>query len=313
VLEELTIDRIREASARIAGRVVRTPLIAHPLREGAMLYLKPELLQSVGSFKIRGALNMMLALPRICPGVVAHSSGNHAQAVARAARLLGLDAVIVMPRNAPDAKRRRTAADGAQIVLVGNDSDERMRVATQIASERGLVLVPPYDHPAVAAGQGTAALEMIVDAPEPLESFYCPVSGGGLISGCAVAFAALSPGTEIIAVEPSDANDTALSLAAGARTRIDPPSTIADGLCVRIPGERTWPVVKELVSRVELVTDDEILDAMAFALRELRLVVEPSGAVALAAALRDARGRAGVMLSGGNVDPELLQRAAARV
>jgi threonine dehydratase len=243
--------------------------------------------------------------------VVAHSSGNHAQAVARAARTLGLRAVVVMPSDAPERKRARTEADGAEVVVVGTDSDERARRADELARERGLVPVPPYDHPLIAAGQGTAGLELIEDA-DVVERFYAPVSGGGLMAGCAVAVHALSPKTEIVAVEPADGNDTRLSLAAGERRKVAPPRTIADGLRVRTPGEQTFPVLAAHVARVELVSDDELLDAMAFALRELRLVLEPSGAASLAVALRERRGRVGVLLSGGNAAPEHLAEAARR-
>ncbi len=311
MLRELSLTTIREARRRILPYVLRTPVLHHRLHSQCELLLKPESLQSTGAFKIRGAFNLMLTLPKSCPGVVAHSSGNHAQAVARAARMLKLRSVIVMPDDAPEPKRARTAADGAEIVLVGPDSDERARRAEEIARAEGLVPVPPYDHPLVAAGQGTAALELIEDA-DVLDRFYAPVSGGGLMAGCAVAIHALSPETEIVAVEPEDGNDTQLSLAAGERCKAQPPRTIADGLRVRTPGEQTWPVLQRHVARVELVSDEELLDAMAFALRELRLVLEPSGAASLAVALREGRGRSGVLLSGGNADPAHLEAAAKR-
>ena len=186
----------------------------------------------------------MATLPDDCPGVVAHSSGNHAQAVARAARVLGLHAVIVMPSDAPPLKRSRTEADGAEVVVVGPDSDERARRADELAAERGLVPVPPFDHPLIAAGQGTAALELIEDAGS-LDRFYAPCSGGGLMAGCATAVHALCPEAEIIGVEPEDANDTQLSLQAGERRKVPPPRTIADGLRVRTPGAFTWPILRE--------------------------------------------------------------------
>jgi threonine dehydratase len=311
VLRELTLPAIRDARRRIAPFVLRTPVLHHRLDADAELLLKAENLQPTGAFKLRGAFNLMSRLPRGAPGVVAHSSGNHAQAVARAARILGLRAVVVMPADAPAAKRARTEADGAEVVIVGTDSDERARRADEIARERGFVPVPPFDHPLIAAGQGTAALELIEDA-DVVDRFYAPVSGGGLMAGCAVAVHALSPNTEIVAVEPEDGNDTQLSLAAGERRKVPPPRTIADGLRVRTPGEGTFPVLAAHVARVELVRDDELLDAMAFALRELRLVLEPSGAAALAVALRERRGRAGVLLSGGNAAPEHLREAARR-
>jgi threonine dehydratase len=311
VLRELSLTTIREARRRIAPFVLRTPVLQRRVSADSELLLKAESLQATGAFKLRGAFNRMLLLPKSCAGVVAHSSGNHAQAVARAARVLRLRAVIVMPSDAPEPKRSRVAADGAEIVTVGPDSDERAARADAIARDEGLVLVPPYDDALVAAGQGTAALELLEEA-DLLDRFYAPVSGGGLMAGCAVAIHALSPGTEIVAVEPADGNDTRLSLAAGERCKIAPPRSIADGLRVRTPGEQTFPVLQRHVARVELVADEELLDAMAWALRELRLVLEPSGAASLAVALREGRGRCGVLLSGGNPESAHLAEAARR-
>lgn len=307
---ELCIEAVREAAARIAPYVVRTPLLRVAPRPGCELLLKPESLQPTGAFKIRGAFNLMLQLPRNCPGVVAHSSGNHAQAVARAAAVLGIHAVIVMPSDAPSRKRERTEADGAEVIIVGPDSDERELAARELAETRGLVPVPPFDDPRIAAGQGTAALELLEDAGA-IDRFYAPISGGGLMSGCAVTVHSLSPDAEIVGVEPEDGNDTRLSLASGERCKVPPPRTIADGLRVRTPGAWTWTVLKRLLSRVELVSDDEMVAAIRFALHELRLVLEPSGAASLALALREGRGRCGVLLSGGNIDAALLARVAA--
>ncbi|HVH06351.1 MAG TPA: threonine/serine dehydratase [Myxococcota bacterium] len=309
--DELDLDAVVAARVRIAPYVVRTPLLRATPRAGLELLLKPESLQPIGAFKLRGAFSLMTTLPRATPGVVAHSSGNHAQAVARAARVLGFRAVIVMPRDVPDAKRLRTEADGAEVVLVDPDSDERIARADAIARERGFVAVPPYDHALVAAGQGTAALELAEDAGA-LDRFYAPISGGGLMAGCAVALHALQPGVEVVGVEPADGDDTRRSLASGERCKVPLPRTIADGLRMRTPGALTWPVLKRHVARVETVTDDEMLDAMAFALRELRLVLEPSGAAALALALREGAGRSGVLLSGGNVTPGHLAEAVRR-
>jgi len=311
-LENLCIEEVRKAAERIAPYVVRTPLLRYPLRGDCELLLKPESLQPTGAFKLRGAFNLMLQLPKGCPGVVAHSSGNHAQAVARAAAVLGIPAVIVMPSDAPPRKRERTEADGAEVIIVGPDSDERAQRAQELAEERGLFPVPPFDDPRIAAGQGTAALELLEDAGAP-DRFYAPLSGGGLMSGCAVVVNALAPSAEIVGVEPEDANDTQMSLAAGERRKVPPPRTIADGLRVRTPGVWTWTVLKKLLSRVELVSDAEMLDAMRFALRELRLVLEPSGAASLALALREGQGRCGVLLSGGNVDGALLAQVAAKL
>jgi len=309
MLDAPTPDAVREAAARIAPYVVRTPTLVREVGD-AVLLLKPESLQPTGAFKLRGAFSLMTTLPDDVPGVVAHSSGNHAQAVACAAARLGVRAVIVMPSDAPELKRRRTEAWGAEVVVVGPDSDERAAKAEELAARDGLVPVPPYDHPLVAAGQGTAALELLEDVGA-LDRFYAPVSGGGLMAGCATVVHALQPDAEIVGVEPADGDDTARSLAAGERVAVPPPRTIADGLRVRRPGALTFEVVRRLVSRIELVTDDALRDAMGWALDELRLVLEPSGAASLAVALREGRGRCGVLLSGGNVDPALLAEVAA--
>ena len=344
----LTLTDLRDAAQRIAPHVLRTPVLTARVGDVELL-CKAENLQPIGAFKLRGAFSLMTALPADTPGVVAHSSGNHAQAVAWAARALGLKAVIVMPEDAPALKRRRTEAAGAEVVTVGNDSDERIAMADRLAAERGLVPVPPYDHLLIAAGQGTAALEL-VESCGFLDRFYAPVSGGGLMAGCSTAVAALSPDAEIVGVEPEDADDTRRSLDAGERVQVPPPATIADGLRVRRPGAVTFPIVQKHVDRIALVSDDELLETMAWALDTLRVVLEPSGAAALAVARREAaaltaelaaeqaaelaaglaavtpdtpapatpgRGapphdgpsRWGVILSGGNVDPALLARA----
>lgn len=310
MLEVLDLEALRSAAERIRPYVLRTPVLAQPFAHGT-LYAKAESLQPIGAFKIRGAFSLMTTLPPGTAGVVAHSSGNHAQAVARAGQVLGLRATVVMPRDAPRLKRERTMADGAQVIEVGTDSQERIDRAKALEVEQQLVPVPPYDHPLIAAGQGTAALELIEDAP-PLDRFYCPVSGGGLLAGCATAFRALSPSTQVIGVEPADANDTFLSFQRSERVTIPPPSTIADGLRVRTPGALTWPVLRARVDRIATVTDADLLQAMAYAVRHLRLVLEPSGAAALAACLTEGQGRCGVLLSGGNVDPERLAEALDR-
>ncbi len=311
MLAELDLDAIRAAGERIAGHVLRTPVLVRE-HERCTLLLKPESLQPTGSFKIRGAFSLMTTLPDDVPGVVAHSSGNHAQAVARAGRVLGIPTVVVMPRDAPETKRARSQADGAEVVLVDPDSEVRARRAEEIARERGFVPVPPFDHPLIAAGAGTAGLELAQDA-DRLDRFYAPISGGGLMSGCATAISTLSPDTEIVGCEPEDADDTRRSLAAGERLSVPPPRTIADGLRVRTPGALTFPVLRERVARIELVSDEEMLVAMAFALCELGLVLEPSGAASLALALREGSGRCGVLLSGGNVDPALLAQVVGRL
>jgi threonine dehydratase len=311
VIGRLSIDSVRDAAQRIQPFVVRTPVLPIAISDSCELLLKPESLQPTGSFKLRGAFNKMLRLPDDCAGVVAHSSGNHAQAVARAARVLGVHAVIVMPDDAPQVKREAALADGAELIIVGPDSEERAQRARELARERELVAVPPFDDRRIAAGQGTCALELVEVAPD-FDRFYAPVSGGGLMAGCSVVVRALCPNAEIVGVEPEGANDTQLSLEAGERLAIAPPTTIADGLRVRIPGELTFPVLRENVDRIALVSDDEMLDAMAFALLRLHLVLEPSGAASLAVALREERGRCAVVLSGGNADPALIAQVLQR-
>ena len=307
---DLTIDDVVQAEERIRNNVVQTPTLHHQVTEELGLYLKAESLQSTGAFKLRGAFNMLSTLPA-GSGVVAHSSGNHAQAVARAARTMGLRATVVMPNNAPPLKRARTEQDGARVIEVGPDSAERADRAAELARDENLIPVPPFDHPLIAAGQGTAALELVRQAPQ-LDRFYAPLSGGGLMAGCATVIAAHWPSCEIVGVEPADADDTRKSLAAGERISVPPPQTVADGLRVRTPGEFTFAINQRLLKRVETVTDDEMLDAVVWALRHLRLVLEPSGAASLALALREGRGRCGVLLSGGNIDPNLLAELTRR-
>jgi threonine dehydratase len=198
------------------------------------------------------------------------------------------------------------------LILVGPDSEERAQRARELARERELVAVPPFDDPWIAGGQGTCALELFEDVGK-LDRFYAPVSGGGLLAGCSVVARALCPSVEIVGVEPEAANDTQLSLAAGERRAVPPPQTIADGLRVRTPGELTFPVLRRNVDRIALVSEEEMLDAMAFALSRLHLVLEPSGAASLAVARREGRGRCGVVLSGGNADPAMIALALERV
>ena len=218
-----------------------------------------------------------------------------------------------MPNNAPPLKRMRTEADGAEVIIVGPDSDERKERARAIAKSDGLVAVEPYDDLDIAAGQGTAALELIEDAGGTLDRLYAPVSGGGIMAGCSVVAHALCPDAEIIAVEPAEKDALKRSLEAGHRVSVPPPNTIADGLRVRVPGEKTWPVLQHHVERVVLVNDAAMREAMQWALSELRIVLEPSGATALAAALREGHGRCGVICTGGNADPVVLARAAQNV
>ncbi|MFF5493811.1 threo-3-hydroxy-L-aspartate ammonia-lyase [Streptomyces aquilus] len=306
----VTLDDVRSAADRLKGVAHRTPVLRSrtlDARVGAEVFLKCENFQRVGAFKFRGAYN---AASRLTPeqltrGIAAYSSGNHAQAVALAARELGSTAVIVMPEDAPPSKRAATAGYGAEIVSYDRYTGDRAAIAAALAAERGLALIPPYDHPHVMAGQGTAALELLEETGE-LDALLVPVGGGGLIAGCATAAKGLHPGVRIVGVEPEAGDDTKRSLEAGRRVEIPVPRTIADGQALHIPGELTFPVNQRLVDEISLVTDDEIRDAMRFAFEHLKIVVEPSGATPLAALLSGRvpglPRRVGVIVSGGNVD-----------
>ncbi|MFN2557785.1 MAG: threo-3-hydroxy-L-aspartate ammonia-lyase [Nitriliruptorales bacterium] len=307
-------DDVCAAADRLRGVAHRTPVVTSRTLDawtGATVVCKAENLQRAGSFKIRGAYNLLVSLSEADRerGVVAYSSGNHGQAVALAARLLGTAAVIVMPEDAPRAKRAATENYGAEIVTYDRASEDREATARAIADERGLTVVPPYDHPAVMAGQGTAALELIEDVG-PIDVLVVPVGGGGLISGSAIAASRRCPGVRIVGVEPAAADDTRRSLAAGERVSISRPDTIADGLQARSPGVLTFPVIRRLVDAVVTVTDDEIVEAMVFFLDRTKLVVEPSGVCAAAALLTGRLAiegkRVGLLLSGGNVGADRL-------
>ncbi|NBE92626.1 pyridoxal-phosphate dependent enzyme [Nonomuraea sp. KC401] len=305
----VTLDDVRDAAARLDGVVHRTPVLcSRTLDElvGAEVLLKCENFQRVGAFKFRGAYNAVSRLPRgqLAKGVAAYSSGNHAQAVALAARVLGTNAVILMPEDAPRSKLEATAGYGAEVVTYDRYTGDRAALTEELAAERGLALIPPYDHPHVIAGQGTAALELLQEAGR-LDLLLAPVGGGGLIAGCATAVKGLDPAMRVVGVEPEAGDDTKRSLEAGRRVVIDVPRTVADGQAVATPGELTFAINQRLVEAVALVTDDEIREAMRFAFERLKIVVEPSGAAGLAALLagRVERlpGRVGVVVSGGNV------------
>ena len=308
-MAELSLTDVRAAADRIAGVAHRTPVLTSRTldeRVGAQVFLKAENLQRIGAFKFRGAFN---AISRLTPeqlryGVAAYSSGNHAQAVALAARIAGTKAVILMPADAPPTKVAATRGYGAEIVEYDRYTQDRAALAKELATERGLTLIPPYDHVDVMAGQGTVALELIEEVGH-LGALLVPVGGGGLMAGCATAATLMSPGIRIIGVEPAAGDDHARSLAAGERVEIDVPRTIADGQAISTPGELTFAVNRRLVDSFELVSDEEILVAMAFAFERLKIVLEPSGASALAALLagriRGLPERVGVVLSGGNV------------
>ena len=273
---------------------------------GAEVLLKCENLQRAGAFKFRGAYNAIAQLDseRLRRGVAAYSSGNHAQAIALAARLLETPAAIAMPADAPASKLAATRAYGADVVTYDRYTEDRAEIGDRLAAERGLTLIPPYEHPDVVAGQGTVALELLEDA-EGLDAIVVPVSGGGLIAGCGTVARELAPGVRVIGVEPEKGDDTKRSLAAGRRVEVPVPRTIADGLAVNTPGELTFSINQRVVDEVALVSDAEIVVAMAFMFERMKLVVEPSGAVAVAALLAgriELDGRVGVILSGGNVD-----------
>jgi threonine dehydratase len=274
-------------------------------------YFKCENFQRGGAFKIRGAANMIFGLPpeQVRNGVVAYSSGNHAQAVAIAAGFLDIPATIVMPDDAPQAKLAATEGYGATVVSYDRRREDRVAIGARIAGETGAAIIPPFDHPMIMAGQGTVALELLAKTPNLAALVVC-IGGGGLISGCAIAAKAIKPSIRVFGVEPATANDTYLSLEQGRHVEIPQPDTIADGLRAPSPGKLTLPVIRDLVERVLLVADDEIREAMRFFISRLKIVVEPSGAAAAAAVLHDRLppldGPVGIVISGGNVDFETL-------
>jgi threonine dehydratase len=321
----VSIGDIKAAAERIRGQAVRTPLLearAASVATGARVFVKPEVLQRTGSFKFRGAMNRLsqLTAAERKRGVVAFSSGNHAQGVAAAAQIVGTHATIVMPADAPKLKVANTRGYGAEVVLYDRAKEDRTAIGRNLAEERGLTLVHPFDDEGVMAGQGTIGLELAEDASAigvSLDAVLVPCSGGGLSAGVATALAALSPTTKVHTVEPAAFDDMARSLKAGERLanpQGTPPS-ICDALLVDKPGERTFPILKNLAGAGLAVTDDEALRAMAHAFFELKLVTEPGGASALAALLSgklDVRGKTvAVVLSGGNIDADMFERALA--
>ena len=310
----ISLEDVERAARRLEGVANRTPVLTSRTldeRAGAAVFLKAESLQRAGAFKFRGAYNAISQLEE--SGVAAFSSGNHAQAVALAARLLGKQATILMPLDAPPAKVEATRGYGAEVVTYDRYSEDREALGRALAEERGLPLVPPYDHPGVMAGQGTAALELL-DEVGGLDLLVVPVGGGGLIAGCATA---VDGRARVVGVEPDAGDDTRRSLAAGERVEIEVPRTIADGLQATAPGRLTFGVNRERVDGIVTVSDEEIVEAMAFLFDRMKLVTEPSGAVGVAALLagRVAGRRIGVIVSGGNVGIErfceLLARRAA--
>jgi threonine dehydratase len=319
-----TAADVDAAAAKLAGVALRTPLVTSPVLDalvGARVFLKAETLQRTGSFKFRGAYNKLSSIPvdRRAGGVVAYSSGNHAQGVAAAAKLLAMPAVIVMPQDAPQPKRERTAALGAEVVLYDRDREDRAAIARGIAERRGAVLVPPFDDPMVIAGQGTAGREIVEDLAglglRP-DVVVVGASGGGLVAGIALAIKARVPSAKFYTAEPEGFDDTARSFLSGQRERNPRMSgTICDALMTNTPGAITFEINRRLVGEGVTASDAEVGRAVAFAFRELKLVVEPGGAIGLAALLAgrpDVKGKVVVaVLSGGNVDAELFHRLIA--
>ena len=311
----ITFADVAAAAERLRGVAHRTPARTSRTvdeRTGATVFFKCENFQRMGAFKFRGAYN---ALARFTPeqrrtGVIAFSSGNHAQAIALSARLLGMPSVIVMPQDAPAPKLAATRGyqqgqPGSEVVLYDRYTEDREAIGRRIAQERGMTLIPPYDPPDVMAGQGTAALELIEDVGR-LDTLLVCVGGGGLVSGSAVAAHGRSPGVRVIGVEPEAGNDVQQSLARGEIVHIDTPRTIADGAQTQHCGQLTFPVIRQLVERVLTVTDAQLVSTMRFFAERMKMVVEPTGCLAAAALMEgaiDLRGqRVGVILSGGNVD-----------
>ncbi len=322
--DPLTIADVEAAARRLAGIAVRTPLINSPAldeRIGARVFLKAETLQRTGSFKFRGAYNKISSIPpdKRAAGVVAYSSGNHAQGVAYAAKLCGMKAVIVMPADAPRPKRERTAAFGGEIVLYDRDKEDRAAIAHAIADKTGATIVPPYDDPLIVAGQGSAGLEIVEDLDRlglKPDIVVVGASGGGLAAGIALAVKARAPAADFFTAEPEGFDDTLRSFKSGKReTNPRMSGTICDSLMTHIPGELTFPITSRLIGKGVTASDAEVGRAVAFAFRELKLVVEPGGEIGLAALLAgklEVKGKIVVgVWSGGNVDPDLFCRLIA--
>jgi len=307
-------DDVRAAAQRIQPLARHTPVLtsdAFNSEAGASVFFKCENLQRGGAFKIRGASNLILSLPKdaLARGIVTYSSGNHAQAVAIASRFVGAKATIVMPEDAPRAKMEATRSHGPTIVTYNRQTESREAIAARVIKETGGTVVPPFDHPMIMAGQGTAAMELLEETGA-LDAVITPVGGGGLISGTATIAKALDARIRVFAAEPEGANDTYLSFQSGERVTVANPDTIADGLRSPRPGEFTFPVVREKVERIVLVSDREIRETVKFLLLHLKILVEPSGAVPAAAVLfrklPPGIRTIGVVLSGGNIDFEEL-------
>ena len=305
-----TFDDVQAAAKRLHGVAHRTPVLTSTFldaRTGNHLFIKCENFQRAGAFKFRGAYN---ALAQLTPaqrrlGVVAFSSGNHAQGVALAAKLLGISAKIVMPHDAPAAKLAATRGYGAEVILYNRYTEDRVAIARAIQEREQRVLIPPYEHPAIIAGQGTCAVELY-EQVGALDVLLAPIGGGGLIAGNCLAIHQLSPATTVYGVEAEVANDTFLSLQKGERVTIPVPPTIADGMQVTSPGEMTFAIMREHLAGVLLVSEEEIKNAVRVVLERMKILIEPTGAVPVAAALKNEKGwrgqRIGIIVSGGNVD-----------
>ena len=306
----ISFDDVIAAQKRIAGAAHRTPVLTSTTADamtGAQLFFKAENFQRMGAFKFRGGFNAVSQLTpeQRAKGVVAFSSGNHAQAIALSARLLDVKAVIIMPTDAPAAKLAATRGYGGEVVLYDRYSEDREAIGRRLSEERGLTLIPPYDHPHVMAGQGTAALELIEDAG-PLDMLVAPLGGGGLLSGCATVAKALAPQSTVVGVEPAAGNDGQRSFKSGEIVHIGTPDTIADGAQTQHLGRLTFPVLQRYVDDIVTASDAELVEAMRFFASRMKIVVEPTGCLAAAAVFGgglDVRGkRVGIILSGGNVD-----------
>ena len=305
-----TYDDVLAAAARIEGRAHRTPVMSSRILDeelGAQVFFKCENLQRMGAFKFRGAFN---ALAKFTPeqrkaGVVAFSSGNHAQGIALSARLLGIPATILMPKDAPAAKIAATQGYGADVVAFDRFQDDREKLCRTLADQRGMTLIPPFDHADVLAGQGTAAKELFEDVG-PLDAFFVPLGGGGLLSGCALATRALAPKCKLYGVEPEAGNDAQQSFRKGSIVHIDTPKTIADGAQTQHVGNITFPIIQRDVDDILTASDTELVECMRFFFTRMKLVVEPTGCLGIAAARgmkHQLQGkRIGVLISGGNVD-----------
>ncbi|MEJ6784725.1 threo-3-hydroxy-L-aspartate ammonia-lyase [Aminobacter sp. Piv2-1] len=309
-----TFEDVKVAASRIFGVAHRTPVLTSRTADGlsgGTLFFKAENLQRAGAFKFRGAYNAVSALDAEArrKGVVAYSSGNHAQALAYAATLLGAPSVIVMPKDAPEIKVMATRGYGAEVVFFDRYKDDREAIARGISEERGMTMIPPFDHADIIAGQGTAALELIEEVGQ-LDVLITPLGGGGLLAGCALSAKALAPGCRVIGVEPEAGNDGQQSLHKGEVVRIAPPKSIADGALTTFVGDRNFPILQAKVDDIVTVSDAQLVQTMRFFAERMKVIVEPTGCLGAAAALRgviDCAGkRVGIVLSGGNVDLKAL-------